>query len=100
MTGIRVSNCYFEVPRGSRNYRLASYGVGRRFIQDLEAFVERLVKRFLFAANSFLNRLLLRPDFGKDVAHRFRDDIDEFKEEWFVETKAAAVTDRAAQNPA
>src|ERR1700737_1102636 len=100
MTWIPVSNCYFEIPRGSRHYRLASYGVGRRFIQDLETLVERPVKRFLFALDRFLDLLLFRTNFGKDAAHRFGDNIDKFEEERFVEFEGATVTNRTTQNPA
>ena len=44
--------------------------------------------------------LLLRADFGKDIAHRSREHIDELVEERLVEAERAAVADRAAQDAA
>ena len=60
--------------------------------------VERPVKRFLFAPNCFLDSLLFRADFGENIAHRFRDDVDQFEEERFVKSEGAAVANRAAQD--
>ncbi len=40
---------------------------------------------------------LLRADFRKDVAHRFRHDVDEFKKERLVKTERSTVANCTTQ---
>ena len=69
----------------------------RRF-EDANTLIERFVKCFFFVANRFFDRRLFRADFGKHVAHRFRDNIDKFEEERLVKAERAAVANRATQD--
>src|SRR5436190_22794878 len=66
--------------------------------EDVYADIEGVVKRFFFASNGFFDCFLFRADFGKDIAHRPRHNIDKFEEERFVETKRSAVADRTTKN--
>ena len=66
--------------------------------KSIDPLIQRLVKRFLFASHRILDLLLLRSDFGKDVAHRLRHHIDKLEEERFVKFERAAVPNRASQN--
>src|SRR5205823_5395104 len=67
-------------------------------IKKIEASIQRLIKRFFFAAKCFFTCLLFRTDFGKYVAHRFRDHVDQFEEEWFMKAERATVADCAPQD--
>src|SRR6266403_4861628 len=60
-------------------------------LEQLDAFIERLIKGFFFATNGFFDCRLFRADFAKNIAHRFCDNIDKFEEEWFVKTERAAI---------
>src|SRR5437773_5310352 len=66
--------------------------------EDVYADIEGVVKRFFFASNGFFDCFLFRADFGKDVAHRFRHDIDKFAEERLLKSQRTAITDRPTQN--
>src|SRR5437764_12359053 len=66
--------------------------------EDVYADIEGVVKRFFFASNGFFDCFLFRADFGKDIAHRFRHDIDKFAEERHVKSQRTAITDRPTQN--
>ena len=56
------------------------------------------IKGFFFATNCVLDLLLLRPEFWKNVAHRFCHDVNKFGKEGLVETERASVADCATQN--
>ena len=70
------------------------------FFKNRQPGVERFVKRFFFDANRVAHELAAGTDFREDIAHRFREDIDEFVEKRFLETERAPVADGAAQNAA
>ncbi len=69
-------------------------------LEQLDPSIERLVKRLFLAPQRFLDVLLLRADFGKDIAHRSGEDIDELEEERLVKSERASVADGAAQDAA
>ena len=69
-------------------------------MKQLDAPIQRLIKRLLLPLQHFLHVLLLRADFGEDVAHRAGEDVDELVEERLVETERAAVAHGAAQDAA
>src|SRR5438132_4790772 len=66
--------------------------------ENVYSNIECPVECFLFATNCFFDLRVFRADFGKNVAHCLRDDIDKFEEEWFVKAERATVADRATQN--
>ena len=94
--------CHRKVETRTRRKSLA-----RRELRDL-IFEERqmpLSRVLLNDSSSRLNRLstivrLFCANFGKDIAHRSREDVDQFVEKWLVKSQGAAVADGAAQNAA
>ena len=69
-------------------------------LEEFDAFIQRPVERLLLALQHFLHVLLLRADFGEDIAHCPGEDVDELVEERFVEAEGAAVAHGAAQDAA
>src|SRR6266487_1664378 len=81
------------------DYRLPEGPISsHKFIEELDALVERLVKRFFFGTNCFFDCLLFRADFGEGVAHRLSENIDELVEKRFVKTERATITNRSTQD--
>ena len=69
-------------------------------VEQLDAGVERLLKRLLFPPQHILDVLLLFPNLGKNIAHRSSKNIHELVEERRAESQGASVANRSAQNPA
>src|SRR5438552_2578726 len=59
--------------------------------------IEDHIKLIFFASNGFFDCFLFRADFGKDIAHRPRNNIDKFEEEGFMKSQRTAITDRPTQ---
>src|SRR5207247_8043843 len=73
-------------------HRLSYDRVDRRLIKQLQSSIECSVKRLFLAHNCLFDCFLFRAVFGNTVAHRLREDVDQFEEERLVKSERATVT--------
>ena len=97
-----------DASKGSREGAVGSARGGRDphstelsrdlFVEELNAPIQRPIKRLLLDTNRLLHLLLAHADFRENLAHCLREHVRELMKERLVKAKRAAVTHGAAQD--